>query len=238
VLEQLGYEVVIPDGLVCCGRPFLSLGDRDAAQEHALRNTGMLAAAGAGMVVTACASCGLTFKKDYPALLAPTGREPVPVLDIHELLAGRISELGIAPQKRRITWHDPCHLVRGQGLGRTARGVLLAVPGLELAEMREPGRCCGFGGVMRATHPALSTTIGEARARDIIASGAPTVVTGCPGCMMQLTDALRRAGSDADVVHTVQVIAEALPDGGRGDGEMRGHGEKAGLPAHAAAGRK
>jgi glycolate dehydrogenase iron-sulfur subunit len=232
VLERLGYEVVVPDGLVCCGRPFLSLGDRDAAQEHALRNTGILAAAGADAVVTACASCGLTFKRDYPALLA-AGREPVPVLDVHELLSGRIGELGIAPEARRVTWHDPCHLGRGQGLGRTAREVLLAVPGLRLTEMREPGRCCGFGGVMRATHPAHSMAIGEAKARDIMASGAPVVVTGCPGCMMQLTDALRRASSDAEVRHTVQVLAEALPDGG-----ARAQREDAGLAAQGAAGRK
>jgi glycolate oxidase iron-sulfur subunit len=221
VLEHLGYEVVIPGGLTCCGRPFLSLGDRGAARDLALRNTEILAESGADAVVTACASCGLTFKKDYPALLAPTGSRPVPVLDIHELLAGRIESLGLSPQRRNVTWHDPCHLGRGQGLGQTARDVLRAVPGVTLTEMSEPSRCCGFGGVMRATHPSLSTDIGGAKARDIISTGAPLVVTGCPGCMMQITDALRRAGSDAEVVHTVQVIAEALgvgrpePEAGR-----------------------
>jgi len=226
VLEYLGNEVIIPDDAGCCGRPFLSLGDRDAAQELALRNTDMLAAAGADAVVTACASCGLTFKKEYPALLASAGRSPVPVLDIHELLAGRIKGLDLAPKSRHVTWHDPCHLGRGQALGRTARDVLRAIPGLVLTEMREPGRCCGFGGVMRATHPSLSTTIGEAKARDVMATGAPLVVTGCPGCMMQITDALRRAGSGAEVVHTVQVIAEALREGRRGDAATRGQGDE------------
>ena len=213
VLERLGHEVIHSDDLVCCGRPFLSLGDRDAAQELALRNTDILASAGADAVVTACASCGLTFKKEYPAVLAQAGRKPVPVLDIHELLAGAVEQLGLPTVARRVTWHDPCHLGRGQGLGRRAREVLRAIPGLELAEMREPSRCCGFGGVMRATHPSLSRTIGEAKAQDIIGTGAGLVVTGCPGCMMQITDALRRAGSDADVVHTVQLIAEALGEG-------------------------
>jgi glycolate oxidase iron-sulfur subunit len=120
--------------------------------------------------------------------------------------------------QERVTWHDPCHLGRGQGLAKTARGVLRAVPGIELAEMQEPDRCCGFGGVMRMSHPSLSGEIGGKKARDIMTTGARRVVTGCPGCRMQIADSLRRAGSPASVVHTVQVLAEALGRAGSGVG--------------------
>ncbi len=210
VLEQLGYEVIIPEGLQCCGRPFLSLGDRDAAAEVAQKNSSILAAVGADAVVTVCASCGLTFKKEYPVLLARSGTDPVPVLDIHEFLEGKLGGLDLGCLEGRVTWHDPCHLGRGQGLAKTARSVLRSVPGITIVEMKEPERCCGFGGVMRATHPSHSADIGEAKARDIRGTGAAIVVTGCPGCRMQIADALRRTGSEASVVHTVQVLAEAL----------------------------
>jgi glycolate oxidase iron-sulfur subunit len=76
--------------------------------------------------------------------------------------------------------------------------------------MKQPERCCGFGGVMRLSHPTLSGTIGEAKSRDIAGTGASLVITGCPGCRMQIADSLKRAGADVRVVHTVQVIAEAL----------------------------
>jgi len=110
----------------------------------------------------------------------------------------------------RVTWHDPCHLGRGQGLAQIARDVLRSVPGIELAEMKDPAQCCGFGGVMRVSHPSLSGTIGEKKARDISATQASLVITGCPGCRMQIADALRHAGSETEVVHTVQVLAEAV----------------------------
>ena len=224
VLEALGYEVVVPKGLVCCGRPFLSLGDRSAAEELARKNHDILALLEVDTVVTSCASCGLTFKKDYPALLAPSGRNPVRVQDIHEFLAGKTGDLDLAPVPIKATWHDPCHLGRGQGLSKTGREVLLAVPGIELIEMKSPDRCCGFGGVMRVSHPSLSRAIGEAKAKDIAATQADVVIAGCPGCRMQIADSLRRMGSETEVVHTVQVLAQALGGARHGDRSTRGRG--------------
>jgi glycolate oxidase iron-sulfur subunit len=217
VLEALGYEVVTPAGLVCCGRPFLSLGDRSAAEELARKNHDIFTSLDVDTIVTSCASCGLTFKKDYPTLLAPSGREPVRVQDIHEFLAGKTDDLDLSPVTMKVTWHDPCHLGRGQGLSKTGREVLLAIPGIELVEMKHPDRCCGFGGVMRVSHPALSGTIGEAKAKDIAGTKADVVIAGCPGCRMQIADSLRRTGSETEVVHTVQVLEQALGGARRGD---------------------
>ncbi len=209
VLNRLGYEVVVPDGLKCCGRPLLSLGDREAAELLAEHNTGLLAMLDADYVVTACASCGLTFKKEYPTLLRP-GTKPPEVLDIHEFFASRISGHKLGPVNKRITWHDPCHLGRGQGLSGVAREILRSVPGLTLREMSDADRCCGFGGVMRIAHRGLSDGIAEEKARAVIATEASAVVTGCPGCRMQIANALTRAGAEIDVLHTVQVIEEAM----------------------------
>jgi glycolate oxidase iron-sulfur subunit len=209
VLVRLGFDVIIPKGQTCCGRPLLSLGDREAAREHARHNAELFVGLGADVIVTACASCGLTFKKEYPKLLPPDMMGPV-VLDIHELLSESLEGLDLAAVKTVVTYHDPCHLGRGQGLSKTVRKVLRAIPGLTLREMRTADRCCGFGGMMRITHHELSSGIAEAKARDIISTGAPVVATGCPGCRMQIADALRRAGSDAKVLHTVQIVERAL----------------------------
>lgn len=211
VLRALGYRVTVPEGLRCCGRPLLSLGDRQAAEELAARNAAVFAGLDVEAVVTACASCGLTFKQEYPTVRPPGGRGPI-VLDIHELLARELSGTALNPQRVTITWHDPCHLGRGQGLAKTVREVLMRIPGLALLEMKNADRCCGFGGVMRITHRALSDGIAEDKVKNIIASGASTVATGCPGCRMQIADALRRAGSEVAAVHTVQIIAAALQD--------------------------
>jgi len=209
VLAALGYETIVPAGLKCCGRPLLSLGDRKAAEELAEHNSSLLARVESDAIVTACASCGLTLKKEYPGLLRSGTRTPA-ILDIHEFLASRVSGLRLGPVRKTLTWHDPCHLGRGQGLSTTARDILRCIPGLALVEMRDADRCCGFGGVMRITHHRLSDGIAGEKAGNIIATQASAIATGCPGCRMQIAHALKLAGSAVEVLHTVQVLEEAL----------------------------
>jgi glycolate oxidase iron-sulfur subunit len=224
VLERAGYDVVVLDDAACCGRPLLSLGDREAAQAVAEQNQRLFSSLPVEAVVTACASCGLTFKGEYPTLLALSGTLPMPVLDIHELLAGAMDALQPGKIAQRITWHDPCHLGRGQGLAKTARAVLQSLPGIELVETAHPGQCCGFGGIMRIGHHRLSNAIGDVRAKELIDTAAPVVVTGCPGCRMQLAESLKRAGSDAVVLHTVQMIEMRISDRGMRNEEKKGPG--------------
>ena len=209
VLNEIGYDVIVPGGLKCCGRPLLSLGDRRAAEEVAAHNAALFEALEVEAIVTSCASCGLTFKKDYPDLLQPGVKAPV-VLDIHEFLAGRIAGIMLKPVSKSVTVHDPCHLGRGQGLSRTVRDLLQTIPGITLTEMRDPDRCCGFGGVMRITHRELSDGIAADKVHNIIATSAAVVATGCPGCCMQITDALKRHGAEIRAVHPVQLLEEAL----------------------------
>lgn len=207
VLARLGYEVIIPEGLVCCGKPLLSLGHRVAAEALASKNAAVISAMDPDAVVTACASCGLTFKKEYHKLLRRVGLPAV--MDIHEVIARDFSS-GVLPMRLKVTVHDPCHLVRGQALGRKVRDILLSVSELEVIEMQEPDMCCGFGGAMRLTHRRLSSSIGRRKAGDIISTGASLAVAGCPGCCMQIRDSLRRLGSGIGVVHTVQIVERAL----------------------------
>jgi glycolate oxidase iron-sulfur subunit len=211
VLNAVGYEVIVPEGLKCCGRPLLSLGDRRSAEELAAHNAAIFEALEVEAIVTSCASCGLTFKRDYPRLLPPGARTPI-VLDIHEFISNRITGMKLNPVRKSVTIHDPCHLGRGQGLSRTIRDLLQAIPGLTLVEMKEPDRCCGFGGVMRITHRELSDGIADDKVTNIISTRAAVVATGCPGCRMQIADALRRHGSDCEAIHTVQLLEEALVD--------------------------
>ncbi len=92
----------------------------------------------------------------------------------------------------------------------TVRGLLQRVPGLTIVEMNGADRCCGFGGVMRATHRRLSDGIAEEKVKSILAAGAPVVATGCPGCRMQIADSLRRAEADVAVMHPVQILEFAM----------------------------
>ena len=109
-----------------------------------------------------------------------------------------------------MTYHDPCHLVRGQNVAAQPRALLASIPGLELREHKEANRCCGGGGTFSFSYPDLARRIQDRKLENIAATGADLVATGCPGCKYQLNDGLLRHGRDAsEAVHTVQLLAQA-----------------------------
>lgn len=129
--------------------------------------------------------------------------------------SGRPSGSVSGPGSSRIvTVHDPCHLVRGQGLAREVRDLLRAVPGVTLTEMAEPAACCGGAGSFSLDHYELADAIRRRKVADIEATGAATVVTGCPSCRMHIAEGLEKAGKGRPVRHLVDLLAEAYGDSG------------------------
>lgn len=212
VLSGSGIAIDHPRTLGCCGLPFLSLGDRDAAREAAENNLAVLGSLDIDAVVTTCSSCALMLRELLPDLLG-RDREDVMALagsvrDIHELLAAE--DLDIPSRKGpalKVTWHTPCHLRHGLGLS-PPRDIIAGLEGIRYVDM-DPG-CCGGAGAFSWLHYDLALRIGGARAKAITATGADIVATGCPGCRLHLTDVLRRAGSTARVVDTIELVAGDL----------------------------
>jgi len=205
-------QAVLPSEQVCCGLPALGFGDREGAQALAIKNLMAFERAGVDTVVVACASCGSALKEYYPRLLA--GEDPVlaqrmkafslKVRDISEYLVER----GFLPARRmfRATYHDPCHLRRGMGVTEAPRLLLRAALNSHFVEMSEPCRCCGFGGSFNLKYYDFSLKVLERKIGSILTTQAETVITGCPGCMMNIQDGLAHAGSPVQVRHLVEVL--------------------------------
>ncbi|MBP1719086.1 MAG: uncharacterized protein H6Q43_2524, partial [Deltaproteobacteria bacterium] len=109
----------------------------------------------------------------------------------------------------KVTYHDPCHLVRGQNVTTQPRAILKDLAGIEYTEMRDAQRCCGGGGSFSFYNYDLSKQISKRKVDNIEASGASVVVTGCPGCMLQMKDQLGQKDSKVKVKHIIQVVDEA-----------------------------
>ena len=141
----------------------------------------------------------------------------MPVLDIHELLAEVMPAFPLEmPGKQRLTVHDPCHLGRGQGLSKTCRDpCCVPSPGPNSWKWSATRQLLRIRRRHAHRPPSSVGRQSAKRATDLMATAAPIVVTGCPGCRMQIADALKRAGSDAVVLHTVQVMErQAISDCG------------------------
>ncbi len=212
-LAQAGFEVVYPEGHTCCGMAVHNAGDFKTSRLMAEKN--IKALSGFDHIVTGCATCGSTLKNygnwfadDDP--LKPAAMEiAARVMDFSEFLITQ----GLESQKSAITegtvtYHSPCHLTFHQGTGDYPRQVLNTLEGLKFIEMEDANNCCGLGGTFAIAldHRDISLTIQSKKMASIKETGAHTVVTACPGCMIQLMDGARRHKMDLAVKHISEVI--------------------------------
>lgn len=222
VLTENGCEVVVPKGQGCCGTPASVNGDVESAKVMARRNILAFEKSGADVIISNCSSCGESWKHVYPELFEDdlemkplADKWATKTYDISEFLIHQVpfKREGLGRVERKVTYHDPCHLNRGQGINKEPREILKAIPGIELIEMKEPGRCCGMAGSFMMVHPDLSEQISDKKIADIAQTHTDTVVTGCPACRLQLTSGVENAGLNEDVVHTIQLLAESYKAG-------------------------
>ncbi|MGD0622605.1 MAG: (Fe-S)-binding protein [Thermacetogeniaceae bacterium] len=214
VLGRNGAEVVIPDQW-CCGIPALASGDEASAVALAGRNIETFQMAGVDAIITDCASCG-SMLHDYADLIETSEARSFAdkVMDFSRFLDDAIDfQPGDTEVPLAATYHDPCHLRRGQGVYTAPRKLIRAVPGLEFKEMNEADRCCGAAGSFNLTYYDLSTRIGKRKAENIRKTGAGLVVTGCPSCIMQLDHVLRLEQSPVQVMHLAELLSMSYVNG-------------------------
>lgn len=215
VLRANGVEVVIPERLFCCGAPAFTSGDMAVGQHLATRNLSTLSAERADAIVTGCASCGSALKQEYGVVIDdPTTKRQwtalrQKVMDVTQFLASLGTTAAAGRIASRVTYHDPCHLVRGMGVSQEPRQLLRSIPELELVEMPDATRCCGCGGTFSLTHYQLSRKVNDVKLDNAEKTGAGILATGCPACRMHIEDGLAQRGSTMRVLHTAEVLAQA-----------------------------
>lgn len=199
----------------CTGDPAKRAGNEFLFQMQAAQNIAVLNGYGVKRIVTGCPHCFNTLKNEYPEL----GGE-YEVLHhtqfIQQLINdGRLRISDGNPFKgRRITFHDPCYLGRGNGEYDAPRAALEALDA-DLVEMRrckKNGLCCGAGGAqMFKDAEKGDREVNHERTDDVLASGAKVVATGCPFCNTMMTDGVKNAEreKDIDVKDIAELIAEA-----------------------------
>lgn len=212
VLKKNNIEIILPKGQLCCGRPLLSLGDRDTALYLAKKNAEIFNKLKVDAIVTACATCGLTIKDEYNKIHADKSVEnfSARLIDINEFIVNNTDfEKGLRPLEKKVTYHDPCHLKRGQGIDKSPREIIEAVFDNGFVEMKEADTCCGFGGLFSFYHYNLSARIADKKAKNISDTKADIVASACPGCLMHIKDALNRNEINIDAKHTIELLAES-----------------------------
>lgn len=215
VLARNGCTVVTPKDVVCCGMPAMGYGRQELVQAMARHNIAVFEEANVETVVTDCATCGSTLK-EYGKLLADDsvwGERAAAfskkVRDISEFLMEIPLEKPKGRVEIRVTYHDPCHLRRGQKVWKQPRELMKMIDGLEFVELPEADWCCGSAGSQLITHYETSLKVMGRKMDNVQSTGAGFVASGCPGCQMQLNVGVRRRGLNVQVAHPVVLLDTA-----------------------------
>lgn len=220
LLNHAGYGVVVPQTQVCCGALHAHSGRLEEARKSARANLEAFAAHEVEAVITNAAGCGSTLK-EYGHLLEgdPVWSEQArglssKVLDLSQFLCQIGFEEQITPADPMgapVTFHDACHLAHAQSVTREPRRLVKAVAAAAWVELPESDLCCGSAGVYNLLEPAMANSLGERKARRIQETGAATVVTTNPGCILQMRSSLLALDlPDVRVVHLADYLAERL----------------------------
>ncbi|MCL4515947.1 MAG: (Fe-S)-binding protein [Firmicutes bacterium] len=220
VLEENGVKVLVPERQTCCGTPMLAAGNLSRALPAIRQNIDTLLAEKPDAIVTSCASCGTSLKEWWEDILTTEGDEVYlakareiarRTFDISEFLAEQV-DLKTPPALQtplKVTYHDACHLVHGRNIRSQPRQILQKIPGLTLVEMPGADECCGCGGLFSYSEYALAKKVNARKIKNIALTGADAVVSGCPGCNLQIRDGLNRFQVAGRVLHTVEVLDQA-----------------------------
>ncbi|MBI4833952.1 MAG: (Fe-S)-binding protein [Planctomycetes bacterium] len=234
LLDKYGVSYVTPKDQLCCGTPLLLYGDRNNARRIARHNMKVFQREKVDAIITMCASCGRMLKDEYPRLQVTDCKLQVPIMDVMEFLSTVTSYPDIhrdaalfaslrgpsaSLRNLKTTYHQPCHFTWTKA-GEISRETLKEIS--DYKETDEENLCCGGGGAFTFKYPELSRQIGQHKIELLLKISPPdgtsgrgsptaaniqTVVTGCPGCIMQLRYLLNSSGkTDINVKHITELL--------------------------------
>jgi len=214
-LTANGYRVVEVGGQACCGALHDHAGDQQGASRLARQNLEAFSDS-AEFIVANSAGCGALLK-DYGHLLGSEAGQRFSdrVRDVTELLAQRGPVPG-GPLPLDVAYDAPCHLQHAQHVHREPLAVLGVIPGLRIHDLPGSDRCCGSAGIYSLLEPAMSRLVLEDKLRAIreLSPRPAFIVTGNPGCLMQIGAGLLAAGLTTRVAHPVELLDWSYAAGG------------------------
>lgn len=227
VLQHNTLTPVIPDAQVCCGALAIHAGEREQARDLARKNIDAFLAADVDYVATNAGGCGAAML-EYPEWLAddPEYHDRAiqlqkKVRDIATILDQEGWAVPRTAQPTIVTYQASCHLQNVMHAGDAPIRILQSLPGVDFRPMADAARCCGSAGIYNLTHPAMAEALLVRKMNDV-PEETETIVTGNPGCWLQLLHGVQAYRPNIAVRHLVQLLDDAYQ--ADGDSEPRAMG--------------
>ncbi|MGH3066709.1 MAG: heterodisulfide reductase-related iron-sulfur binding cluster [Gaiellaceae bacterium] len=214
VLAADGFEVVAP-AQGCCGALSVHAGRLEEGKTFARRLID--AFDDVELVVVNSSGCG-SHLKELGWLLGDERAEAFSarVRDVGELLTGTPPRAARHPLPMRVALQDSCHLRHAQRLPLSSGASLTRIPGLEVVEPAEQDLCCGSAGIYNVTQAGAARELGDRKAAHVLATGAQAYASANPGCLVQVSNALRRAKQPLPALHPIELVDASIRNTGAG----------------------
>lgn len=214
VLAAEGCEVFIPARQGCCGALMVHAGEEQRALAYARQMIDAFDLDQVDAIAINAAGCGSNMK-DYAILLREDTKYAERArafsskcFDISEILARLEPRAPRHPLRLKIAYHDACHLQHAQNVRVQPRAALKTIPGVEIVEVAEAALCCGSAGIYNLVRPEPAHELGKRKAANLLAASPDLVVSGNPGCLLQLRSEMN--DKTVPVLHTVEVLDAAI----------------------------
>ena len=219
VLSAEGCEVIVPQNQGCCGALAEHAGEEDDAKASARRLIEAFEAVDVDTIVINAAGCGSAMKRyghllrNDPIYAERARKFAAKCRDVSEVLA----ELEPRAPRGRVTvraaYHDACHLQHAQGVRSQPRRLLQQIPGVDVREIAESEICCGSAGIYNLLEPEAATQLRDRKVQNILKTEAEVIVSGNPGCLLQIATGLQSADRPIPVMHLVELLDRSINEG-------------------------
>ena len=218
VLAAEGFEVVAPKSVRCCGALMFHSGAEPEALDLARKM--IEAFEDCDYVAVNAAGCGSSMK-DYGHALSDdeewaerAEKFSEKVRDVSELLTEADPVASRHPVPIKVAYHDACHLAHAQKIRSEPRQMLAAIPELEVVEPNEWEICCGSAGIYNLLQPEPASELGRRKAQNLLETEADAIVSGNPGCTLQIAAHLRELGRPMPLYHPIELVDRSIRGAG------------------------
>ena len=207
-LKKANVDFTLIDEHCCCS-PIMRTGQIDPVNDFMNYNITQINKTGAKKVITSCAGCYRTMKKDWLKLGAEYAFEIYHTVELVKKLMDEGRLIIKSEYNKTVTYHDPCHLGRHMGIYEVPREVYGKIPGINLVEMsrnRENAWCCGAGGGVKIGYPEWSVEISQERLEEAKDTDASVISSICPFCRTNLSDANEKYNMGFEVIDLIEIL--------------------------------
>jgi heterodisulfide reductase subunit D len=207
-LKKAGINFTLIDEH-CCTSPLIRTGQMKLTDEYMNYNIAAIKNAGASKVLTSCAGCYRTMKKDFKKFGAEYGFEVFHTIELVKQLLDEDKIEFKSEFNHTVTYHDPCHLGRHMGIYELPREIYKKIPGLKLVEMKRNRNfawCCGAGGGVKIGYPDWAVDISKERLEEASETRASIISSACPFCKTNLSDARDKYDYDFLILDLMEIL--------------------------------